>query len=50
MRGRKPRPTYLKLVTGKPGKRPLSPAEPQPLSHSGRSLPSIAMPAHAPEQ
>jgi P27 family predicted phage terminase small subunit len=30
MRGRKPRPTYLKLVTGNPGKRPLNAAEPKP--------------------
>lgn len=30
MRGRKPRPTYLKLVTGNPGKRRLNRAEPQP--------------------
>lgn len=30
MRGRKPRPTHLKLVTGNPGKRPLNKAEPKP--------------------
>jgi P27 family predicted phage terminase small subunit len=30
MRGRKPRPTHVKLVTGNPGKRPLNRAEPRP--------------------
>ncbi len=30
MRGRKPKPTYLKLLTGNPGKRPLNEREPQP--------------------
>lgn len=30
MKGRKPRPTHLKLVTGNPGKRPLNRAEPKP--------------------
>lgn len=30
MRGRKPQPTHLKLVTGNPGKRRLNPAEPRP--------------------
>src|SRR5262249_31386551 len=30
MRGRKPKPTALKLLTGNPGKRPLNPNEPQP--------------------
>jgi hypothetical protein len=29
VRGRKPRPTHLKLVTGNPGKRPLPRCEPQ---------------------
>ena len=28
--GRRPKPTYLKLVTGNPGKRPLNKNEPQP--------------------
>jgi P27 family predicted phage terminase small subunit len=32
MRGRKPKPTHLKLVTGNPGKRRLNPAEPRPAS------------------
>jgi P27 family predicted phage terminase small subunit len=36
MRGRKPKPTHLKLVTGNPGKRPLNQNEPQP----ARKLPS----------
>jgi P27 family predicted phage terminase small subunit len=31
-RGRKPKPTHLKLVTGNPGKRALNPAEPKPAS------------------
>jgi P27 family predicted phage terminase small subunit len=30
MRGRKPTPTRLKLLTGNPGKRPLNPDEPRP--------------------
>ena len=28
-RGRKPKPTYLKMVTGNPGKRPLNDQEPE---------------------
>lgn len=30
MRGRKPKPTYLKLITGNPGRRPLNDKEPAP--------------------
>jgi phage terminase small subunit len=30
MRGRKPKPTVLKLITGNPGKRPLNKEEPKP--------------------
>jgi len=30
MRGRKPKPTHLKAITGNPGKRPLNQAEPRP--------------------
>jgi P27 family predicted phage terminase small subunit len=30
MRGRKPKPTHLKMVAGNPGKRPLNEDEPQP--------------------
>ena len=30
MRGRKPKPTYLKLLNGNPGKRPLNEHEPKP--------------------
>lgn len=30
MRGRRPKPSRLKLLTGNPGKRPLNPDEPQP--------------------
>lgn len=30
MKGRKPTPTYLKLVKGNPGRRPLNEAEPKP--------------------
>jgi len=30
MRGRRPKPTRLKMLTGNPGKRPLNPNEPRP--------------------
>jgi P27 family predicted phage terminase small subunit len=30
VKGRKPKPTYLKLLAGNPGKRPLNEAEPKP--------------------
>ena len=30
MRGRRPKPTRMKVLTGNPGKRPLNPTEPQP--------------------
>ncbi|MBT6386690.1 MAG: phage terminase small subunit P27 family, partial [Alphaproteobacteria bacterium] len=30
MRGRKPKPTHLKAITGNPGKRPLNRDEPRP--------------------
>lgn len=30
MRGRKPKPTHIKAITGNPGKRPLNVTEPQP--------------------
>jgi hypothetical protein len=30
MRGRKPKPTRIKALTGNPGKRPLNPHEPRP--------------------
>jgi P27 family predicted phage terminase small subunit len=30
VRGRRPKPTRLKMLTGNPGKRPLNPDEPQP--------------------
>ncbi len=30
MRDRKPKPTYLKLITGNPGGRPLNVDEPEP--------------------
>lgn len=36
MRGRKPKPTHLKVIAGNPGKRPLNPLEPIP----ARNLPS----------
>ncbi len=39
MRGRKPKPTNLKLVTGNPGKRPLNANEPRP-AHSIPSCPA----------
>lgn len=32
MRGRRPKPTRIKALTGNPGKRPLNPHEPRPLS------------------
>jgi P27 family predicted phage terminase small subunit len=35
MRGRKPKPTYLKIIEGNPGKRPLNDAEPQPTEDIG---------------
>jgi P27 family predicted phage terminase small subunit len=31
MRGRRPKPTWLKIVAGNPGKRPLNDDEPQPI-------------------
>lgn len=34
-RGRKPKPTQLKLVTGNPGKRPLNLREPMPIGDLG---------------
>ncbi len=40
MRGRKPTPTELKLVTGNPGHRPLNPREPK----TANSMPTC--PAH----
>jgi len=40
MKGRKPKPTHLKLVTGNPGKRAINPAEPK----AKRSRPSA--PSH----
>ena len=40
MRGRKPVPTAIKLANGNPGKRPLNPREPKPVT----SIPSC--PAH----
>lgn len=40
MRGRRPKPTVLKLVEGNPGKRPLNPREPKPVT----AIPSC--PAH----
>ncbi len=33
MRGRKPKPTHLKLLEGNPGNRPLNPGEPKPERH-----------------
>ncbi|MGH7083545.1 MAG: phage terminase small subunit P27 family [Acetobacteraceae bacterium] len=40
MRGRRPRPTHLKLITGNPGKRPLNPAEPKPASAAPPAAPA----------
>jgi len=31
MPGRKPKPTYLKIVAGNPGRRPLNKSEPRPV-------------------
>lgn len=41
-RGRKPKPTYLKVVTGNPGRRPLNEAELEPPTRSSPPKP----PAH----
>lgn len=35
-RGRKPKPTVLKVLAGNPGKRPLNPSEPKPLAEAPR--------------
>jgi len=40
MRGRKPKPSHLKLLDGNPGRRPTNPGEPQP----DRAIPTC--PAH----
>jgi P27 family predicted phage terminase small subunit len=40
MRGRPPKPTQLKLLTGNPGRRPLNTREPEP------ALQSASLPAH----
>jgi phage terminase small subunit len=39
MRGRKPKPTILKLLTGNPGKRPLNNNEPEPILINGAVVP-----------
>lgn len=45
MRGRKPKPTHLKLVTGNPGKRPLNTREPR--RATGRPMPPAHLTAEA---
>jgi P27 family predicted phage terminase small subunit len=42
MRGRKPKPTALKLVEGNPGKRPLNHSEPRPNSGSPAPPPYLS--------
>lgn len=44
MRGRKPKPTALKLVQGNPGRRRLNPDEPQPADLSPDCPPEITEP------
>ncbi len=44
MRGRKPKPTALRLVTGNPGKRPLNLREPKP-AHSVPTCPAHLNPS-----
>lgn len=43
MRGRKPKPTHLKLVTGNAGKRPLPKGEPKPRPLAGDLPPVLPM-------
>lgn len=41
MRGRRPKPTHLKVVSGNPGKRPLNPAEPRPAGDLAKPPPGL---------
>jgi P27 family predicted phage terminase small subunit len=41
VRGRKPKPSHLRLITGNPGRRPINLHEPQP--KTGRPTPPIAL-------
>ncbi len=42
MRGRKPKPTHLKLVRGNPGKRPLNAREPKPAPALPQAPPELS--------
>jgi hypothetical protein len=44
MRGRKPKPSHLKLLDGNPGRRRLNPDEPEPLSGRQRAPLTFAQP------
>ena len=43
MRGRRPVPTCMKLLTGNPGKRPLNANEPQPKPEIPECPPQLAL-------
>jgi P27 family predicted phage terminase small subunit len=47
MRGRKPTPTYLKLLNGNPGKRRLNPNEPKPRNRTPTCPSHLCPPAKA---
>src|SRR5437763_14064864 len=46
MRGRRPKPTRLKMLTGNPGKRPLNDAEPRPQANVPECPPELGPVAH----
>ena len=41
MKGRKPKPTHLKVITGNPGKRPINAREPKPTRGALRCPPDL---------
>lgn len=41
MRGRRPKPTRLKVLTGNPGKRPLNKSEPRPIASAPECPPEL---------
>jgi len=47
MRGRRPKPTRLKMLTGNPGKRPLNPDEPRPEANIPECPPELGPVARA---
>ncbi|MGV8986049.1 MAG: phage terminase small subunit P27 family [Cypionkella sp.] len=47
MRGRKPKPTAIKVLEGNPGKRPVNPAEPQPPGSQPDAPPHLCAEARA---